>query len=280
MSKQLAVLGSPISHSKSPAIHTAAYRVLNQNFEYSKIQVEKNHLMQFVETLDANWLGLSVTAPLKNEAFRLSRNSDDVSQLTGASNTLLRSNGGWDAFNTDVFGIQKALAEAGVSNARTVSVIGSGATAQSAVLAIARSFPETTLNLAARNKEAVAELMKFAHAVGLKRVRRVTLQQSLSSTDLVLTTLPARALDNEIDKLQAAWFRKPKGVLFDVAYDPWPSEAAKAWQSNRLTVISGVEMLLWQAIAQIRIFVTGNPNVELPNEAAVMLAMRDSIGLI
>ena len=115
MSKQLAVLGSPISHSKSPAIHAAAYRVLNQNFEYSKIQVEKNHLMQFVETLDPNWLGLSVTAPLKNEAFRLSRNSDEISRLTGASNTLLRSNEGWDAFNTDVFGIQKALAEAGSS---------------------------------------------------------------------------------------------------------------------------------------------------------------------
>ena len=280
MSKQLAVLGSPISHSKSPAIHAAAYRVLNQNFEYSKIQVEKNHLMQFVETLDPNWLGLSVTAPLKNEAFRLSRNSDEISQLTGASNTLLRSNEGWDAFNTDVFGIQKALAEAGVSNAKIVSVIGSGATAQSAVLAIARSFPETTLNLAARNKDALSELIKFAHAVGLKRVRRVTLQQALSSADLVVTTLPARAIDNEIAKLRAAWFRKPKGVLFDVAYDPWPSVAAKVWQSSQLSVISGVEMLLWQAIAQVRIFVGGNPGVELPNEAAVMLAMRDSIGLI
>ena len=90
MSRNLAVLGSPISHSKSPKIHLAAYGVLGKDFEYNKVQVEKNHLRQFVETLDESWLGLSVTAPLKPEALRLAKSGDETALLTGSANTLLR----------------------------------------------------------------------------------------------------------------------------------------------------------------------------------------------
>jgi shikimate dehydrogenase len=59
-----------------------------------------------------------------------------------------------------------------------------------------------------------------------------------------------------------------------VAYNPWPSEIAKVWSAKGMQVISGIEMLIWQAVAQVRIFRTGDPSVELPNEIAVVEAMR------
>jgi len=280
MSRRLAVVGDPISHSKSPKIHAAAYAVLGKDFEYEKIQVAKNHLMQFVESLDESWIGLSVTAPLKNEALRLSQVFDKNSEITGASNTLLRTEHGWRAFNTDVFGIQQALKVAGVSQIGKASVIGSGATAMSAVLAVTQQYPNATLYLAARNRTALKALAHFAQSVGAKKVRRVSISKALSNSDLVISSLPAKALDANIEVLSHARFRRPHGVFFDVAYDPWPSQAAKLWSEAGLTVVSGVEMLLWQAIAQVRIFCEGDPNTELFNEAAVMLAMRNSIGLI
>ena len=61
---------------------------------------------------------------------------------------------------------------------------------------------------------------------------------------------------------------------------PWPSPAAKIWQGSGLTVVSGIEMLLWQAVAQIRLFHTGDAEQQLFNEAAVLHAMRDSVGLL
>ena len=280
MSKQLAVLGSPIEHSKSPFIHAAAYAVLAKDFSYSKIQVEKNHLMQFVETLDDSWIGLSVTAPLKTEALRLSKTSDETSKLTGATNTLLRTENGWAGFNTDVYGIQKSLSNAGVTEVERVSIIGSGATAVSAVLATTRNFPEAKLLLSARNVDTLKELVKFAKSLGLKNVRTVSTRKALTNADLVLSTLPSGALDDDISRLKLSRFSKPRGAFFDVAYDPWPSPAAALWTDCGLKVISGVEMLLWQAIAQVRIFCEGDPSKELFNEAAVMLAMRNSIGLI
>lgn len=280
MSKQLAVLGSPIAHSKSPVIHSAAYAVLGKSFEYSKIQVEKNHLMQFIETLDDSWLGLSVTAPLKTEALRLSKIADETSTLTGASNTLLRTESGWSAFNTDVYGIQKSLSVAGVIEVTKVAVIGSGATSVSAVLAVARNYPTAKLMLAARNKSALSDLVEFAKKIGFSNVKTVSVRKTLTSADLVISSLPAGALDADIRALDKSRFAKPKGVFFDVAYDPWPSPAAQLWEKHQLKTISGVEMLLWQAIAQVRIFCEGDPNIELFNEAAVLLAMRHSIGLI
>jgi shikimate dehydrogenase len=280
MSKNFGVVGDPIEHSKSPVIHSAAYKVLNLDYQYTKVRVEKNHLMQFVETLDESWSGLSVTAPLKNEAFRLSKVADEISQLTGASNTLLRKGDAWHSFNTDVFGIRQALDSAAVEKINSAAVIGSGATAVSAVLALSQSYPQVALTLTGRNRAAIAELVVFAKRLGVKSVRVANTVKALSTCDLVVSTLPSGVLDTEITKLSSAWLRNAKGVLFDVAYDPWPSAAAKHWLESNLKVISGVEMLLWQAIAQVRIFNSGSPTEKLPNEAAVMLAMRDSIGLI
>ena len=280
MNSKLAVVGSPIEHSKSPLIHAAAYAVLGKSFEYSKIRIEKNHLRQFVETLDGDWVGLSVTAPLKVEALRLAITADETAALTNAANTLLRNSDGWLAFNTDVFGIQKAINAANVPTPNLISILGSGATAISAVLAAHRSFPETKIQLAARNSDAIKDVRDFGRSIGVKNIAIVSQSKALSSSDLVLSTLPAGVLDGSIQKLSKSWFKKPHGVLFDVAYEPWPSQAAQLWTRNNLQVISGIEMLLWQALAQVRIFTEGDPNVEVFNEPAVMLAMRNALGLI
>ena len=280
MNSKLAVVGSPIEHSKSPLIHAAAYAVLGKSFEYSKIRIEKNHLRQFVETLDGDWVGLSVTAPLKVEALRLAITADETAALTNAANTLLRNSDGWLAFNTDVFGIQKAINAANVPTPNLISILGSGATAISAVLAAHRSFPKAKIQLAARNADAIKEVRDFGKSIGVKNIAIGSQSRALSSSDLVLSTLPAGVLDDSIQKLSNSWFKKPHGVLFDVAYRPWPSQAAQLWSRNNLQVVSGIEMLLWQALAQVRIFTEGDPNVEVFNEPAVMLAMRNALGLI
>ena len=280
MSKQLAVLGSPISHSKSPQIHDAAYRTLGKDYEYSKIEIQKNHLMQFVETLDENWIGLSVTAPLKEEALRLARNADLASKATGASNTLLRVDDGWTGFNTDVFGIQQSLVQAGINAPTEVSVIGTGATARSVIYSVATLFPGLKLKIAGRNRVALNDLLNFAKGLNIKSVSRVSTSKALAGKHLVISTLPAGALDPAVQSFSKSWIRRPNSVFFDVAYEPWPSKGAALWLKNKLPVISGIEMLLWQAIAQVRVFCEGDPSKELFNEAAVMLAMRNSIGLI
>ena len=282
MTRHLAVLGSPIEHSKSPSIHSAAYRTLQLNWDYSKLDISANHLLQFLETLDSDWLGLSLTMPLKEEAARVASEKSNLVLATGVANTLLKTTGGWAAHNTDVFGIQRAVQGVVDFTPKTVAIIGSGATATSAVFAVAEIYGSAKITVFARNTDAAAELKQRAKASSIDvRVKGFkALTKALTGFDLVISTLPSGALDVAAIKLRRSIFSKPKGVLLDVAYHPWPSEAAKTWAHTKLTCISGIEMLIWQAIAQIRIFNHNDMSVELPNERAVELAMRHSLGLI
>ena len=279
------VLGSPISHSKSPIIHAAAYRVLGLDWQYSRHQVIKGGLRSYIDSLDDSWLGLSLTMPLKEEAARFADQLDENARLTGAVNTLVKSQVAgqtvWTGYNTDVFGIVQAVSGApSAVLARPIGqvlIVGSGATATSAVTAIRALAPGCTVWILARNRKTRNELLAYAEQLGLKPKVSRSLSRQAKKVDLVVSTLPAKALDHTAAKLYDSRTFKPAGVLLDVAYQPWPSALAKAWIHNDSAVISGLEMLIWQAVAQLRIFVNGSADVPLANEIAVVEAMRHDV---
>lgn len=274
MNKKFAVLGSPISHSKSPLIHAAAYRVLGEDWEYSRFEVAKGGLKRFIENDGASFTGFSLTMPLKEDAFTFADVTDELSNSTKASNTMVRINGQWHAFNTDVFGIMQAISQASTLPIEVSLIIGSGATATSAMAAIAKLSPGSSVLVLARNKTTRSPLIEFGRTLGLQVSHTRMLASAVKKAQVTISTLPGGAMDIAAKKLAASRFFKPAGILLDVAYHPWPSQLGEAWQVKNKKVVSGLEMLIWQAIAQIRIFKTGNPEIELPNEIAVVQAMR------
>src|SRR5215213_7988900 len=98
---RLAVLGSPISHSKSPALHRAAYARLGLDWQYSAIEMDGAGLAEFLQTRDAAWRGLSLTMPLKQDVLPLLDDLDEIARLTHAANTVLLAGGVRRGFNTD-----------------------------------------------------------------------------------------------------------------------------------------------------------------------------------
>jgi shikimate dehydrogenase len=278
MNKRFAVLGSPIAHSKSPAIHLAAYRVLGLDWEYGRAEVQKGLMRTFIAGLDGVWNGFSVTMPLKEEATRFAEELDEYAKLTGASNTLyLDEFGKWHGFNTDVFGIVQAVTEARIGLVKHALIIGSGATATSAMVAISVLNPNAHVEVLARNKVSRKALIALGKQLGLKTSRAGGLRAASRVSNLTISTLPSGALDRQAARLIRAWSWKPKGALLDVSYNPWPSKLAEAWSAKGKRTISGLEMLIWQAVAQIRIFNTGSAEKELPNEVAVVSAMHIAV---
>lgn len=275
MTRRFAVLGSPIAHSKSPAIHLAAYRVLGLDWEYGRAEVSEGGLRKFIEELDSDWDGFSVTMPLKDEATKFADIHDELSVITRATNTLFKNDEGtWEGSNTDIFGIVQALSEAKIAAPKRVLILGSGATATSAMTAIREMSPRAEVRVWARNAKAKKQLIAFGKSLGLRVGSASNLKRASVAADLTISTLPAGSLDDAARILAASRFWSPKGALLDVAYNPWPSELANAWSAKNRTVVSGLEMLIWQAVAQIRIFFNGSPSKELPNEIAVVEAMR------
>lgn len=263
---RLAVWGDPIAHSKSPALHAAAYRVLGLDWEYDRRQVNAAGFADALDGLDASWRGLSLTMPLKEEAFRAAKIRDAHAESTGAVNTLLFGDE-LAGYNTDVGGIIDALAEAGVTKAQNVRVLGAGATAASALVAAAE-LGAAHVEVSARRPERAAGVIARGERLGIAVAAR-TLDDVVLEADLTIATLPSgTALPAEMSARLAA----RGGTLFDAAYAPWPSALAVAWGDG--PVVSGLGMLLHQAVRQIRIFRHGDPLVPLPDEADVVAAMR------
>jgi len=270
--RRLAVLGSPIAHSKSPALHRAAYRLLGLDWEYTAIEMRGEGLAAFIEGLDASWRGLSLTMPLKHDVLPLLDDVDEMAVLAGAANTVLFDGGRRCGYNTDVFGIVRALREAGVVSVRRGAVIGGGATAASALVAMAELGAAHVQVLVRR--PGASELAALGRRLGLMiEEARIDDLAHLDDVELVVSTVPG-GTDLGVAASDALIGR---AALLDVAYDPWPSPLGTRWLVAGGTLVHGLEMLLHQALLQVRIFTTGDPFAELPDEAAVLDAMRRTL---
>lgn len=261
---KLGVVGDPIEHSQSPRLHSAAYAVLGLRWEYAADRVPAGTLAEHVRSLDARWRGLSVTAPLKDEARALALEVDDDARLTGAVNTLLvKSRRG---FNTDVGGIVRAFGQKRVTTVREGAIIGGGATAASALVALAR-MGALKVHVRLRSPEKAASLAPIADELGLL-LAVDHLDVPVPRVDAVVSTLPASAhVTPQLDR---------PGAILDADYAMGASRYEFDHESK---VISGLEMLAAQALTQVRIFAGGDPARALPNEEQVFAAMRGSIGL-
>lgn len=265
----LAVWGDPIAHSKSPDLHAAAYRVLGVDWEYGRRRVQATEFADALRGLDATWRGLSLTMPLKEEAFRAAVVRDAHAELTGAVNTLLLGDEP-AGFNTDVGGIVDALGEAGINSAERARILGAGATAASALVALAE-LGATHVDVRARRPERAEGLVALGARLGVS-VSAAALDAPAAPAELTLATLPSGTV---LPAQATDAFAADGGALFDAAYAPWPSALASAWDGG--PVVSGLGMLLHQAVRQIRIFHHGDPLVSLPDEAAVIAAMRSAL---
>ena len=275
---RLAVLGSPIVHSQSPALHRAAYAALGLDWRYDAIDVPSGSLGEFLTGLDSDWRGLSLTMPLKHEVLGHLAGLDRVATVTGSANTVLVAEASGrrtlHGYNTDVTGLVRALADGGMRRASHVSVLGAGATAASAVVAAAELGAET-VEVLARTPARAVPLVELGRNVGVV----VTISSWAGTSEpgrastLVISTLPGGVTPR--DEFPAELRRR--ALLFDVSYSPWPSALASSWLEAAGTVISGLELLLHQALLQVRIFVTGDPFEPLPGEDAVLAAMRGAL---
>lgn len=264
VARRAAVLGSPIAHSLSPALHRAAYRALGLDWTYDAIEVDEVALPAFVAGLDGSWAGLSLTRPLKEAVLPLLTDVDPLAAALRSVNTMLPvGSGGWRGTNTDVDGIVRALQEAGLAAVpTTATVLGAGATARSAVAALARVGAGRVV-VCARRADAAWQVAALAGELGVVETDVASLDPDrvLASADVVVSTLPGDA--------GASWVAVAEdapGILLDASYHPWPTPLAAAWPTGR--VASGRDMLLWQAVRQVEL---------MTGRAAPVEAMRSAL---
>ncbi|MCT7659681.1 shikimate dehydrogenase [Mycobacterium deserti] len=253
--RRAAVLGSPIAHSRSPQVHLAAYRALGlTGWTYERIECTAEQLAPLVAGFGPEWVGVSVTMPGKLAALRFADERSARAELVGSANTLVRAAcGGWRADNTDVEGVIGALGDVG-PGARA-AVLGSGGTAPAAVVGLAE-LGVRDISVVARNQAKAEPLSALAQRVGVD-AKWVPLGTSLTDLDVVVSTLPVEVAAEHAQTVATA------SLLLDAIYNPWPTPLASTVEAAGGRVVSGLQMLLYQAFAQVEQF-TGMP---APREA-------------
>ncbi|WP_438294840.1 shikimate dehydrogenase [Streptomyces sp. HUAS TT7] len=246
--RRAAVLGSPIAHSLSPVLHRAAYAELGLgHWSYDRFEVDEAGLSGFFAGLDTSWAGLSLTMPLKRAVIPLLDAVSATAASVEAVNTVVFTDDGRRlGDNTDIPGIIAALGERGVTRVESAAVLGAGATASSALAALARicTGPVTAY---VRSEARAAEMRGWGERLGVD-VRTADWSRAADAFEapLVIATTPA----GTTDALAAAVPERP-GTLFDVLYEPWPTALAAAWSGRGGAVVGGLDLLVHQAVLQV-----------------------------
>ena len=269
MTRRAGVLGSPISHSLSPVLHRAAYAELGlTGWEYNAHECGEADLLGFVTGLGDEWVGLSLTMPLKRVALDVATDVTPTAAAIGAANTLILTPGRRLADNTDAPGLRDALAEAGWKGGGSAVIVGAGGTAQAAVAALADSISPGSgggIVAVARNLARTTELVDTARRLGvaIDVLPWEQLPDVVAEAGLVVSTVPAPASPKLRD---LPW--RADGLFFDALYHPWPTPAAEAASGRGCTVVPGSALLLHQAAHQV---------ARMTGRTAPLAAMREAL---
>jgi shikimate dehydrogenase len=249
-----AVLGRPVGHSLSPLLHRAAYAALGlTDWTYDALDVGAEDLPVLLAGLGPEWRGFSVTMPCKQAALRAADEADPLPRLLGAANTLVRTDaGGWRAENTDVAGVGTTLRLAGVEQVEHAAVLGAGGTAAAAATALA-SLGARQIDVVVREPARATEVLRVLDTLGVAAdVQRLDRTGTLTAP-VVVSTVPASGQAAVSD---LAWWRGQ--TVLDVLYAGWPTLLAQRVLEAGGATISGLEVLFWQATAQVELM-TGQP---------------------
>jgi len=213
----------------------------------------------FIDSCGPEWAGLSLTMPLKTAVLPLLDQMSTTSEVTGAANTVVFTDGLRRGDNTDVAGMVAALREAKPAefSADRVLILGGGATARSAVAAAAQ-LGATRIEAVVRSRQRAMDLAEVGDRVGVAVALR-TWDEGVSFVDapVVISTVPYGAADALAEDVPEG-----PGVLLDVAYGAAPTRLGQSWRGAGGTMADGLDLLLWQAVDQVRLMTGAEPPVE------------------
>jgi shikimate dehydrogenase len=273
-----AVLGSPIAHSLSPVLHTAAYRELGlSGWIYEAIECDESGLPALLASLGPEWAGLSLTMPLKRAVLPLLDEAAPLVTKVGTANTVVLAGGPRSGYNTDIPGMVSTLAEGGLARLTgDVLVLGGGATAASALAAV-REAGARDVTVAVRDQARGEQLLAVADRIGIGvrltpfgpgEPRQAWLaERGARPWALLLSTVPAGAADEWAGLIADG--QVAAEAVFDVVYHPWPTKLAAAALAAGAAIIGGFELLLHQAAEQVTLMTGRSAPVEAMRAAGL-----------
>ena len=264
-----AVIGNPIAHSLSPAIHNAAFVELDLDFVYVACRVEdvKNALAG-MRALN-NFRGMSITIPHKIEAMKHVDEIAEIDRTIGSINTVINEQGKLLGLGTDGPGALKAIIDAGVEiDDKNILMLGSGGAARAISFTLARNAKLEKLSILDINEIMLQQLTTDLKAgtdtfIKSELLSERSLATAMENADVIIHCTPIGMQPNEDASLIPTEFFQSKQVIFDIVYTPLETKLLADAKSRGLKVISGVDMFINQAVLQFERFTGVDAPIEV-----------------
>jgi shikimate dehydrogenase len=274
---RLAVLGRPISHSRSPAMHNAALAALGlgEEWSYDAIEVAPEELEVRVRGMPgAGFVGANVTVPHKRAALALAHRASAAAREIGAANTLAFRDGVIEAENTDAPGLLAALPE--LPDGQRALVLGAGGSARACAWALREAGAQVTVwNRTADRAAALADELRVAAArPGEQPIDPAALDLVVNATTVGMAEAAEPDLEDRprfaaLKALPiAADGLNERHVVVDLVYGPAPAPFAAAAVAQGATAVDGLEVLVHQGAASLRLWTGLEPPIQVMREAA------------
>ena len=255
-----AVIGNPVAHSLSPALHNAAFNSLGLDFVYTAFRVE--NLKSAIDGMRAleNFRGLSVTIPHKIEIISYLDQVSDLDRSIGSINTVINDNGRLTGVGTDGPGALKALTDAGVAlDGARVLLLGAGGAARAIAFTLAMKSSPAELILMDINADTLAGLTKDLHNGTSAQVTAVHLEAAalaaaVGRSNVIINCTPIGMHPREDSSVVPVELLQTGQAVFDIVYNPLETKLLREAKSAGCKVISGVEMFINQAVLQFELF--------------------------
>ena len=274
--KIVGVLGWPVSHSLSPAMHNAAFAALQLNWVYIPLPLAPEHIGSAVSSLQAlNFVGANVTIPHKQGVMRYLDQIDAGARAIGAVNTIVVRPDGVYGYNTDEFGFLQSLLEAGFDpqGARCL-VLGAGGAARATAFSLANAGA-SAIAVYNRTVERAAFLVDDLHAMfnqtkfSFESLSNQSLEAAGQSFDLVVNTTSVGMTPRSETTPWPEDIPLPQAVICDLVYNPPKTHFLSQAEASGLKTIDGVGMLVHQGARAFEIWTEQRPPTDLMRRIVV-----------
>ena len=251
--KVCGVIGDPIEHTMSPVIHNAAFRNMGMDYVYLPFRVKKEEVGRAIEGMRAlNIRGLNVTIPHKVAVIPFLDELDPLASKIGAVNTIVNDNGVLKGYNTDATGFLRPLLEEGIEpKGKSVAILGAGGAAKAVSFILAERGAHIVILNRRQEMDWAEELASrisraFSREVTALELNRENLAGVLEKTDILVNTTSVGMSPDTGKTPVGADLLRPDLVVYDIVYNPIKTRLRQEAEAAGATVISGLDMLVWQ----------------------------------
>ena len=276
--KVCGLIGDPVEHSMSPAMHNAAFREMGLDYLYATFRVDAANIEKAIAGMRAlNFRGLNVTIPHKVAVLPLVDRLDPLAEKIEAVNTIVNDNGVLTGYNTDATGFLQPLLESGFEpQGKNIVIVGAGGASRAVSFILADRGAKLVILNRKQELDWAVELAgritrNFGGTVPALELTDENLKQSLENADIMVNVTSLGMSPNIENSAVKKELIKPGLIVYDVVYNPVKTRLLREAEEAGATIIGGIDMLAWQGAIAFELWTGQKAPLKLMREQAIKL---------